>query len=274
MDIIRDKFIQFIKTYISFVVSILLCAVYLMIDLLVFKVETDPNVVISKAAIYLVISTTINILFRRQGLIYGNMEKSYMDMKKTYNDIIDSTDTSNLDDFCDFKNNARKVVLCKKKLKSAKLSYDKYENGDYEVINRKDKKKFSKRQLKSIRYCNKLEVSVYDGDYLTKDIEGEKNYKVHNVSQSKYMKSKNTENIFVGFITSIAFAYLSVSLASDISWANFFYSAIKVVTWLANGVLSLISAYTFVTITYKDILYDKVLKLKEYKLWNMSRKVS
>lgn len=274
MDIIRDKFIQFIKTYISFVVSILLCAVYLMIDLLVFKVETDANVVISKAAIYLVISTTINILFRRQGLIYGNMEKSYMDMKKTYNDIIDSTDTSNLDDFCDFKNNARKVVLCKKKLKSAKLSYDKYENGDYEVINRKDKKKFSKRQLKSIKYCNKLEVSVYDGDYLTKDIEGEKNYKVHNVSQSRYMKSKNTENIFVGFITSIAFAYLSVSLASDISWANFFYSAIKVVTWLANGVLSLISAYTFVTITYKDILYDKVLKLKEYKLWNMSRKVS
>lgn len=273
MDIIRDKFIQFIKTYISFVISILLCVVYLVIDLLVFEVQTDPNVVIPKAAIYLVISTTINILFRRQGLIYGNMEKSYIDMKKVYNDIIDSTDTSDLDDFCDFKNDARKVVLSKKKLKSAKLNYEKYENGEYEVLTRKQKKNFSKRQLKAIRYCNRLEVSVYDGDYLTKDIEGEKNYKVHNVSQSKYMASKNTENIFVGIITSIAFAYLSVSLAKDISWANFFYSAIKVVTWLANGVLSLVSAYTFVTITYKDILYDKILKLKEYKVWK-SKKVS
>ena len=274
MDIIRDKFINFIKTYISFVVSILLCAVYLTIDLLVFSIETDPNVVFSKAAIYLVISTTINILFRRQGLIYGNVEESYKNMKKVYNDIIDSTDTSNLDDFCDFKNNARKVVLCKKKLKAAKLSYEKYDNGEYEVISRKDRKRFSKRQLKAIKYCNKLEVSVYDGDYLTKDIEGEKNYKFQNVSQSKYMRSKNSENIFVGAITSVAFAYLSVSLAQDISWANFFYSAVKVVTWLANGVLSLVSAYTFVTITYKDILYDKILKLKEYKIWNMSKKVS
>lgn len=271
MDIIRDKFIQFIKTYISFVVSILLCAVYLVIDLLVFEVETDPNVVIPKAAIYLIISTTINILFRRQGLIYGNMEKDYIGLKKTYNDIIDSTDTSELDDFCDFKNDARKVVLCQKKLKSAKLSYDKYDKGEYEVLKRKDRKNYSRRQLKAIRYCNRLEVSVYDSDYLTKDIEGEKNYKVHNISQSKYMASKNTENIFVGLISSIAFAYLSVSLAKDISWANLFYSAIKVVTWLANGVLSLVSAYTFVTITYKDILYDKILKLKEYIVWKGKR---
>lgn len=267
MDIIRDKFIQFVKTYISFVVSLLLCAIYLTIDLLVFNVESDPAIIIPKAIIYVSMSTTINILFRRQGLIYGNAEEAFVLIKKNYNDIIDTTDTSELDEFCEFKNDIRKIVLIKKKLKSAKLNYDKYENGEYEVILKKDKKKFSKRQLKAIKYCNRLNVQIYDADYLTKDIDTDKNFKSKNVSQTKYMATKNTESIFVGLITSIAFAYLSVSLAQDISWANLFYSAIKVISWLAGGVVSLVSAYTFVTITYRDILYDKTLKLKEYKVW-------
>jgi hypothetical protein len=271
MDIIRDKFIQFVRTYISFVVSLLLCVIYLTIDLLVFNIETDARIVVTKAVVYLFISTTINILFRRQGLIYGNLENAFVLTKQNYNELVDSTDTSELDEFCDFKNDNRKVVLCKKKLKSAKLSYEKYENGDYEVISKRDKKKYSKRQLKAIKYCNKLEVQVYDADYLTKDIETDKNLKAKNISQSKYMASKNTESIFVGMITSIAFAYLSVSLATDISWANLFYSAIKVISWLASGVVSLVSAYTFVTITYKEILQDKILKLKEYKVWKSKK---
>lgn len=267
MDIVRDKFIQFIKTYISFVVSLLLCVIYLTIDLLVFNIESDARIVIPKAIIYLVMSTTINILFRRQGLIYGNSEESFVLTKKAYNDVVDTTDTSDLDEFCELKNDTRKVVLIKKKLKSAKLSLEKYENGEYEVISKEDKKKYSKRQLKAIKYCNTLEVEVYDADYLTKDIEIDKNFKSKNISQSKYMASKNTESIFIGIVTSLAFAYLSVSLSQDISWANLFYSAIKAISWLASGVVSLVSAYTFVTITYKDILYDKTLKLKEYKVW-------
>ena len=63
------------------------------------------------------------------------------------------------------------------------------------------------------------------------------------------------------------FAYLIVSLASDISWANIFYSLIKVITWLASGVMALVGAYVFVTQTYKAVLRDKTLKLKEYIKW-------
>ena len=272
MDIIRDKFIQFIKTYISFVISLLLCVIYLTIDLLVFNVETEAKIVIPKAVIYLFMSTTINVLFRRQGLIYGNIEKSFVLTKEEYDQVVDSVDTNRLDDFCDIKNDNRKVVLCKKKLKSVKLNYEKYENGEYEVMSREDKKKYSKRQIKAIKYCNTLEVEVYDADYLTKDIETDKNFRAKNVSQSKYMASKNTESIFIGAVASIAFAYLSVSLAQDISWANLFYSAIKVVSWLASGVVSLVSAYTFVTITYKETLKDKIRKLKEYKIWFNNQK--
>ena len=273
MDIVKEKLITFVKNYISFVVAILLCVVYLVIDLLVFGFETEPKIVIPKAVIYIAISTTITILFRRQGMIYGNQELSFVAIKKNYNDIIDATDTSELDDFCDYKNEVRRNVLIKKKLKKVKLNFEKYENGDYEIITKEDKKKYSKRQVKALRYCDKLEVQIYDSDYLTKDIDNEKNYKIKNYSQSKYMTTKNTESIIIGVATSIAFAYLSVSLAQDISWANLFYSSIKVVTWLANGVVSLVSAYTFVTITYKEILNDKTLKLKEYKNWVDNKKV-
>lgn len=267
MDIIREKIINFVKSYISFVVALLICVVYIVIDLVVFNVNNEPQVVIPKAIIYLVISTTIIALLRRQGMIYGNMEKDYIAIKNIYNDIIDSTDTSELDDWCEYKNEIRKVQLIKKKLRWAKLNYEKFENGDYEIINRKDRKNYSKRQIKAIKYCNKLEVEIYDSDYLTKDIESEKNNKAKNISQNKYVNTKNSESILSGLVTSFAFAYLTVSLVSDISWANLFYSTIKVVTWLASGVVALVGAYVFVTITYKELLKDKTTKLKEYKNW-------
>ena len=273
MELIREKIINFVKSYVSLVASLLICIVYIVIDLIVFSVESDPKVVIPKAIIYLVISTTITALLRRQGMIYGNMDEKFVLQKEDYNAIIDEIDTSDLDDFCEYKNDIRKVQLIKKKLRSAKLNYDKYENGDYEVITKDDKKKYSKRQLKAIKYCNNLEVELYNADYLTKDIESERNNKYHNISQQKYVISKNIQSICVGFVTSFVFAYLIVSLASDISWANLFNSIIKVITWLASGVMALVGAFVFVTQTYKDVLRDKTLKLKEFKQWKEKKQV-
>lgn len=267
MELIREKIINFIKSYVSLIASLLICIVYIVIDLIVFSIESDPKIVVPKAIIYLVISTTITALLRRQGIIYGNMEETFVLTKDEYNKTIDDTDTSSLDEFCEYKNDVRKVQLIKKKLRSAKLNYEKYENGEYEIITKDDKKKYSKRQLKAIKYCNNLEVELYNADYLTKDIESEKNNKYHNISQQKYLTSKNIQSICVGFVTSFVFAYLIVSLASDISWANVFYSLIKVITWLASGVMALVGSYLFVTQTYKEVLRDKTLKLKEYKKW-------
>ena len=136
-----------------------------------------------------------------------------------------------------------------------------------EVITKDDRRKYSKRQIKAIKYCNNLEVELYNADYLTKDIESEKNNKYHNISQQKYLTSKSVQSVCVGVVTSFVFAYLIVSLASDISWANLFYSLIKVITWLASGVMALVGAYVFVTQTYKAVLRDKTLKLKEYIKW-------
>ena len=207
-------------------------------------------------------------------MIYGNSNAEFILTKEKYNSEIDTCDTSLLDDFCDERNESRKVQLIKKKLKQVKLNYELFENGDYEIKSKNDKLRFSKRQLKAISYCNKLVVRIYDSDYLTKDIENEKNYKSKNISQDKYLKVKNLESIATGMITSLVFAYLTFSLAQDISWANVFYSLIKVITWLGSGVVSMVGAYMFVTNQYKEILNDKTNKIKEYKTWLNNRKGS
>ena len=183
MDVIKEKVINFIKSYVSLIAALLICIVYIVIDLIVFSVESNPKVVIPKAIIYLVISTTITALLRRQGIIYGNMDEGFVLTKDEYNKTIDDTDTSSLDDFCEYKNDVRKIQLIKRKLRSAKLNYEKYENGEYEVITKDGRKKYSKRQLKAIKYCNNLEVELYNADYLTKDIESEKNNKYHKIRQ-------------------------------------------------------------------------------------------
>ena len=97
MDVIKEKVINFIKSYVSLIAALLICIVYIVIDLIVFSVESNPKIVIPKAIIYLVISTTITALLRRQGIIYGNMDKEVVLTKDEYNKTIDDTDTSSLE---------------------------------------------------------------------------------------------------------------------------------------------------------------------------------
>ena len=263
----KGKILTFIKNYISLIISAAICIVFISIDLIAFEVNDDPKIVVPKMLIYLFISTTISSLLRYQGLIYGNAEPSFVETKKEYNKTIESLKIDKLEDWCEMKNNIRREQLIRKKLKFAKLNYEDFENGKYELINKEEKKKYSKRQLKIIHYCNNLEINIYDSDFLTKDIENENNRKQLHISQSSYLKNKAFSGVFTGLISSIAFAYLAVSLAKDISWANVFYSLIKVITWLGSGVVSLIFSYIFITITYKEILNDKTIKLKEYSEW-------
>ena len=204
-------------------------------------------------------------------MLWGNNDEDFVVVKKKYNEEIENIDASDLDEFCEDKNEIRRLQLIKKKLKWAKLDFDKYEKGEYEIIDKKDLKKYSKRQIKAIIYCNHIDINIYDSDYLTKDVEYEKQNKVKNITQESYVKSKNTSSIVTGILTSLAFAYLTVSLATEISWANLFYSMLKVVSWIASGVVAMIGAYTFITITYKEILIDKTNKLKEYKLWKSKK---
>lgn len=267
----KDKILNFIKSYISLAVAGLIGIVYITIDLLVFQVEHEPRIVITKAILYMLFSLTITSLLRRQGLLWGNNDEDFVITKKKYNTEIEDLDASELDEFCEFKNEIRRLQLIKKKLKWAKLDFDKYEKGEYEIIDKKDLKKYSKRQIKAIIYCNHIDINIYDSDYLTKDVEYEKQNKVKNITQESYVKSKNTSSIVTGILTSLAFAYLTVSLATEISWANLFYSMLKVVSWIASGVVAMIGAYTFITITYKEILIDKTNKLKEYKLWKAKK---
>ena len=267
----KDKILNFIKSYISLAVAGLIGIVYITIDLLVFQVEHEPRIVITKAILYMLFSLIITSLLRRQGLLWGNNDEDFVVVKKKYNAEIEDIDASDLDEFCEDKNEIRRIQLIKKKLKWAKLDFDKYEKGEYEIIDKKDLKKYSKRQLKAIIYCNHIDINIYDSDYLTKDVEYEKQNRVKNITQESYVKSKNTSSIVTGILTSLAFAYLTVSLATEISWANLFYSMLKVVSWIASGVVAMIGAYTFITITYKEILIDKTNKLKEYKLWKSKK---
>lgn len=267
----KDKILNFIKSYISLAVAGLIGIVYITIDLLVFQVENEPRIVINKAILYMLFSLTITSLLRRQGMLWGNNDEDFVITKKKYNTEIEDLDASDLDEFCEDKNEIRRIQLIKKKLKWAKLDFDKYEKGEYEIIDKKDLKKYSKRQIKAIIYCNHIDINIYDSDYLTKDVEYEKQNKVKNITQESYVKSKNTSSIVTGILTSLAFAYLTVSLATEISWANLFYSMLKVVSWIASGVVAMIGAYTFITITYKEILIDKTNKLKEYKLWKAKK---
>lgn len=261
----KDRFIIFIKNYISLLMAVAVALIYLFVDLIEFSKNEDPKIIVTKAVLYIAISTTITILLRRQGIVYGNMDKNFVVTKTNYTTIIDSIDTSILDDFCDYKNEQRKIAIIKKKLRWAKLSYDDFEAGKYEII--LDKKQYSKRQLRVIKYCNHLEVESYDSDYLTKDMEDAKYKKNKFVSESHYLHQRNLSSLLMNIATSFIFAYLVVSLAKDISWANIIYSLIKVITWLASGVMAMVGSYVFVAVTYNDVLIDKTNKLKEYKVW-------
>lgn len=271
----KDRILDFIKNYVAYIATIIVCVIYLTFDLIKLTFETEPIIAVVRSIIYIAMSFTITSLLRMQGIIHGKADNSYIKSMEEYNKAINDNlgDADRLDDWCELKNDMKRVAEIKKRLKYAHLSFDEFEKGTYEIPNDKKKlkafkKTYSKRQYKAIIWCNKLEVNIFDSGILTDDLvkEGTKQ-KVHNESVSKYMNKKGGTNLLTGVASSIAFAFVTIDLAKDFSWANFFFSCIKVGTWLISGIMALIFSFIYITTTYVDSIKNKTVKLIEFNKW-------
>lgn len=275
MEKIKEKLINLLETYLSIIIVVVMCVVFLTIDFIRFGINTDPKITIMLTIIYLFMSITISSLLRTQGIIVGKKNDLYIKADDDYNKTLNGiAQIERLDDWCSAKNDTIRLNAIKRQLRFAHLSFEIFENGGYEIPkNKNDKKeflkKFSSRQIKAINYCQKIQsVEHYSANYLTSNLDKDQLRKgVKFISISGYLTKKTNSNIISGVLTSLVFAFLSVSLATDISFANFFFSLIKVVIWLAGGALSFLTAYVFVVQTYKDVLCDKTSKLKEFSNW-------
>lgn len=267
--------LDFIKSYLSYGITLLICSAYLLIDLIAFGIEEDPVIAVVRTVIYLVMSITITSLLRMQGIIHGKADASYLDTIEKYNVAINENQAEGerLQDWCELKNEMRRVGEIKKRLKYAHLSFDKFEAGEYEIPVEKQARKqflarFSKRQIKCIEWCNSLNIELWSADYLTSDlVKDGKHQKQKNESISGYMAKSGNRNVLTSIASSLAFAFITISLARDISWANVIWSMVKVATWIASGVSALMFSFLYITTTYCDSLRNKTRALNEFKEW-------
>lgn len=270
MSSVRDKILDFIKNYISYGITIIVCLVYLFIDLLEFGFEDNPTLAITKTIIYIAISLTITSLLRMQGIVHGKADPIYKDSMLDYEKAIaeNQCEGDRLDNWCEEKNEMRRIAEVKKRLKYAHLVYEKWEAGEYELPKKELKQKFTKRQIKALDWCNELEIELWSASYLTNELVKEgKKQKRKNISISGYMEKTGSRNALTSIATSVAFGFLVISLATDVSWANVIYSSVKVVTWLISGITALLFSFLFITTTYVDELKSKTTALKEFNEW-------
>lgn len=272
---VKSKIVNFVKFYLSYFAVTIICIIFLTIDLI--KLEKNDNYVVAlgKTALYIVMAITITTLLRYQGIIHGKSDEDVIKTLQEYDVAItnNQSETDRLDEWCEEKNEMRRISEVKKHLKYAHLSYEKWCNGEYEMPSEKHalkrfKAQFSKRQLKCIAWINSCVVELYNAEYLTSEMERESKKAIaHNVSVNGYLTKKSGTKVISSVVTSFAFGFLTVSLAKDISFANFFYSAIKVASWVGSGMLALFSSYIYITSTYKDAVKDKIRKLNEFNTW-------
>lgn len=271
----KNRILDFIKNYVAYIATLAVCVIYLGFDLIKLGFEKEPSIAVIRTIIYIAMSFTITSLLRMQGILHGKSDESYIRSMEEYNKAINDNlgDADRLDDWCELKNEMKRVSEVKKRLKYAHLSFESFENGKYEVPSdkkelREFKKQYSKRQYKAIVWCNKLEVNIFDSGILTDDLvkEGTKQ-KAHNESVSKYINRKGGKNLLTGIASSVAFAFVTIDLAKDFTWANFFFSCIKVGTWLLSGIMALIFSFIYITTTYTDSIRNKTCKLIEFNKW-------
>ena len=269
----KEKFTNFVKNYISYAIVGVISIVFLLIDLVAFSMEIDFKTATLKTILYIMIGFTINSLLRYQGVINGRQDKELLLVQEEYdnqlNENIDNNDR--LDEWCDLKNEIVRKNLITKHLKYAHLSYEYWVEGKYVIVDRKDRRKYSKKQLKAIKWCDNCEVELYEPSYLTSTMEHEGNkIKTKNVSVGNYLTKSNAKKLASLIVTSVCFGYLSISLAEDTSWANLIFSMVKVVTWVGSGIFAMIQSYLFLTTTYRENISDKCRKLKEFKQYCIS----
>jgi hypothetical protein len=254
-----DKVMEFFKKNIYNMILIVVSAIFILKDLIIWEVGKKPiELIIADGLISFIMGMTFNIILGKKGILAGQSTPEYIDTMMAYAKQIERTDDKcdKLDGWCDSKNSARVKRVQTRILSKARIRFEDFENNDKSHI-------LDKEQRKAWRHACHVKIHLLSADNLLSETDtryekGEKEYTISEYERSKNFKDASTKVMFA-----VVFGYFGYAGLTG-EWAGVLWGAFQVSIWLILGLMSYIQNYTFIKDTYRQKIIRKTAYLTEF----------
>lgn len=254
-----DKVMDFFKKNIYNMILIIVSAIFVLKDLIIWEVgKKQIEQIVADGAISFIMGMAFNIILGKKGIIAGQSTAEYASTMMAYATQIERTDDKcdKLDAWCEAKNEVRLKRIRTRILSRARIRYEDFENNDKSNLLDRDQKR-------AWKHACRVKIHLLTPDNLLSETDtrfekGEKEYTISEYERSKNFKDASTKVIFA-----IVFGYFGYSgLTGD--WAGVLWGALQVAIWMILGLMSYIQNYTFIKDTYRQKIIRKTAYLTEF----------
>lgn len=244
-----DKIRNFFKENLNTFIIVLISIVYICYGVATIH-RTDKTIpeIIAASILNLIIGLTIKTLMLNQGLSDGLKDERYLKTLKIYGDKLDNNTNyiSELELYCDYKNNKKYKSLQINYLRKYGLSYDKFIKGEYngdeklkKIIAKANRIRF--KHLNPIIMLNAVNILKNEEEVIGKNI-------------NKYKAEALGKKIIIGILCAILFAYYGID-SGTINFLGMLWATLQIVVNLVFGTIEYFNASSFV----KDDLRSKLV---------------
>jgi hypothetical protein len=266
----NNKFKDFARQALSYVVIGLVCLVYLCTAFLTIE-KTGKSVyrILADGAIVFLLGFFIDQLFSIQGLMTGETDQRFINTANLHAETVVkiSPNIDKLDEWCREKNAENLREQRTRILAAEGLKYSDYFNEDGSAkefavdkgkLSSRVCRRFELRRIKCYEKALRLRLSTISAGELTS--EGNKSDDPYYLGRTKgdYSRQMNLSEVVSKIGTALIFGYYGVELITDFSYANLIWTALQVVTFLLMGVARKYHASMFITGEFRGRLVKKI----------------
>ena len=269
-----EKFKHFIADNFCYFIVVVLCFAYILTGFFTTGItgKTIGQIIADGLTAY-VLSTTIIIVFRLQGITNGGKDERVIETENTLGDnVIEiNPDIEKLDDWCEQINIYDLRLEKSKILASSGLKYSDYftEDGvakDFMLEKPTDKYRLKdwKRKHKAYLKAVKFKIKPLTTTDLTTC--SAKVTDPHDFGRDKdqYKREENAKNIISKLIMVFVFGWFTISMVTA-DWANVLWKLFQVCVYVAVGVIQMVNSYFYMTDEYRNGLIKKIRYLQKFK---------
>lgn len=235
--------------------------------------------IIATGGIAFIFGYTISLLFTAKGLIKGDLHPDVIqankDHEEAYRKALPYIDLG--DDWCEIQNKKALRQVRERILSRSAMAYKDYFDEDGRVKNveveeitkdmSKLKKRFILRKQKTLeRAINARVTHLIMGDLISESGDA---MDPNNMGETKasYQKKTAVKGVLGKLLPAVIVGYFSISLVSELSLANFIWTAFQSLLFIVMGYLKYLNAFYFVSDTYKKSVNKRTAFLENFISW-------
>lgn len=251
----------------------LISLVYIVSSLiLISKTGRSVYEIIGAGFLSLVVGSLINGSFRSIGIRRGEEDERTLSTIELHSKAVEEITSfiDRLDEYCDVENKHAIKRIRLKILAEAGLKYDQCFD-EYGVARElvltqgKENRSKNRKKRKAYKKAVGLKVKRLIPSNLTSDGGDFNNPFDFGKSKREYAKSRSLTDTLMRAVMAIIFGYFGVSLVSEVDFASVIWNCLQIVLYVAGGIISMYSTYTWIVDDYRQGVIKKIDHLQKFK---------